>query len=457
MSGEGSMISERRTKAMKATQRNNILAGTFLILALALGVILSIVLSDADKRIRSTNNYTVRFSLAQGAHGLKTGSQVLLGGQPVGWVRGVDVYAMPQTIGEGNAASTADLPSTGFVDVGIAVRSDVTLFENAVATLERPLLGNTSNLNFVSVGEAARVSQARGNGPQLEPGEILAGELAVPTFLQSAGYGPEQADQLRSMVKNASEATERFNSIALRAQEDVPAILADARESTKTVRERLPGWSQQVDSTLGSVERGSASFESMIEDGRQAVTDARKAIATTQEILDRNGPKIDATMDSLRSASAKIDQQSVDEFNALVRTASAGIDRFNSTVSWISSWFGEESPGMRKILANGRLASDQLKLAMIEIRQSPWKLLYSPGTKELENEVLYDATRTYAQAVSDLRAAGESLDSAVRNPTQGVPLDVEAIKTLRAKLDEAFGKYEEAERVLLAKIGQKSR
>lgn len=432
---------------MKVTQRNNIIAGTFLILALALAVFLSIVLSDADKRIRSTNNYVVRFSLVQGSHGLKAGSQVLLGGQPVGWVRGVDVNAAPPP--DSVDPSLRD----GFIDVGVAVRSDVTLYENAIATLERPLLGNTSAINLVSVGRPEGVLSPQGGGPALDSGELLTGQLAVPTFLQSAGYGPEQADQIKSFTKNAAEASERLNSIIEQAGKDVPPILTDARTAVADVRERLPGWSQRVDSTLDAIDRGSASFNLMIEDGRAAVADARKALATTQDILDRNAPKLDRSLDSIESASAQIDRETIKNFNALAATASGAVDRFNSTVSWISSFLGEESPSIRKILANGRLASDQLKLATIEIRQSPWKLLYSPGTKELENEVLYDATRTYAQAVSDLRAAGEALDSAVKNPAASGGVDVEAIKALRAKLDEAFGKYEEAEQKLLTKMG----
>ena len=48
--------------------------------------------------------------------------------------------------------------------------------------------------------------------------------------------------------------------------------------------------------------------------------------------------------------------------------------------------------------------------AMIEIRRSPWKVLYRPTEKELENELLYEATRSFAVAAADMKAASVSVN-----------------------------------------------
>jgi hypothetical protein len=90
-------------------------------------------------------------------------------------------------------------------------------------------------------------------------------------------------------------------------------------------------------------------------------------------------------------------------------------------------------------MANFRLASDQLKLTMMEVRRAPWRLLYRPDTKELQYELLYDSARAYATAVSDLRAATESLEAAqaaggARPATEGATID-ELIDQVRRALD----------------------
>jgi ABC-type transporter Mla subunit MlaD len=426
---------------MRVSSRNNIIAGAFLLIALVLAVTISIILSNADQRIRSTKNYIVRFSLASGTHGLKSGSQVLLGGQPVGWVRSVDVSAGPD-----------GLP--GWVDIGVAVRSDLRLFESAIATLERPLLGSTSAINFVNPGSPDRVASPTGQGPELESGEVIAGQIAAPSFLAGAGYGQDQAEQLRSFTKNASEGAEKLNKVIEQFAADMPALLADVRESTKTIRERVPQWRDQVDQTLANGQRASERLDPLFDEAGAGISDARRVIASAQATIDENRPKITSSLDSIQSAADKLDHQTVGELNVLITDAREAVKRFGASVAELAGWFAQENPSLSRMIANFRLASDQLRLTSVEVRQAPWKLLYQPKTKELENEALYDAARTYAQAVSDLRAAGEAIDSALRSPG-AAPLDVERIKALRERLDGAFAKYEEAERHLLTRMGSK--
>ncbi len=426
---------------MRVSSRNNIIAGAFLLVALVLAVTISIILSNAEQRIRSTKDYTIRFSLSSGTHGLKSGSQVLLGWQPVGWVRSIDINP-----------DEGGLP--GWIEVGVAVRADLRLYESAIATLERPLLGSASALNFVSPGTAERVSNPTGVGPELEEGETITGSLAAPAFLASAGYGPEQAEQLRSFTRNAAESAEKLNKVIDQFNVDLPAVLTDVRESTKALREKMPEWRDQIDQTLANAQKASERFQPLVDEANAGIKDARQVITTAQATIDESRPKIGASLDAIQSASEKLDRQTVGEINGLITDARDGVRRFSAGVYDLASWFSQENPSISRIVANMRLASDQLKLASVEVRQSPWKLLYQPKTKELENEALYDAARTYAQAVSDLRAAGEAIDSALKSPA-AAPLEPETIKALRAKLDAAFVAYEAAERLLLAKMGAK--
>jgi hypothetical protein len=87
--------------------------------------------------------------------------------------------------------------------------------------------------------------------------------------------------------------------------------------------------------------------------------------------------------------------------------------------------------------------SDQLKLTAIEVRSQPWRLLHTPTTKELSTQVLYDATRAYAEAASDLRAASEALQ-AVQNQ--------DAAAEMSEQLSRSVEKYRAAEKALMDRL-----
>ncbi|MFI4871167.1 MAG: hypothetical protein ACIARQ_05090, partial [Phycisphaerales bacterium JB061] len=103
-------------------------------------------------------------------------------------------------------------------------------------------------------------------------------------------------------------------------------------------------------------------------------------------------------------------------------------------------------PGILRTLANARLASDQLRLATIEIRRNPWKLLARPDTKELREELFYDAARVYATAASDLQDAGASLEAILARPGGA---DEDEIRALTEELKSAMARYKQAEAGLL--------
>ena len=59
-------------------------------------------------------------------------------------------------------------------------------------------------------------------------------------------------------------------------------------------------------------------------------------------------------------------------------------------------------------------------LGLDEIRAQPWRLLKQPDKDDLMREPIYAAARSYADAVSDLRAASEALEAALQQKDQPV-------------------------------------
>jgi hypothetical protein len=136
--------------------------------------------------------------------------------------------------------------------------------------------------------------------------------------------------------------------------------------------------------------------------------------------------------------------------DAMLVDARSAMESTRKAVERADALLAESSPSLRRTVANARLASDQLKFTLEEVRRSPWRLLYRPDTRELEFELLYDSARIYASAVSDLRDASAALEeaSASANAT-GSTLSGRRAEDLNAELTRAFESYRAAERAFL--------
>lgn len=423
--------------------RNNLLAGIFVLGSIILATAVIIVLSDLDQRLTPMTDFVVRFSLNDGAEGLRPGSQVKVGGQPVGRVLGWTF-----------ALNDAGEPTA--VDVQVSVRSDINIYEDATILLVMPLLGSTSQINIPDVGgRNLSPDQVQGSTPLIEEGDIVQGRLAAPGFLAQAGYGEEQRQQVQEILKNMAAASERVFSITERVDAELEpviaemrTILADARAVAGDVRERWPGWREQIDASISSFTTANQRMNSVVESVQAGVEEARAMIA-------ENRPRISAATRNIEELSTKANTEGWEMVRAMLDRGMQGMDEFAAAAERVEGLISETDPELRTLVANARLASDQLKLTAAEVRAAPWKLLSRPtGRRELENEVLYDAARQYAQAVSDLRAASESLESvaAASRASGRTALEQEQIDRLVHSLQDAFARYQQAEREFLNRL-----
>lgn len=434
--------------ASRSASRNNILAGLFLLVGVALAVTVSIVLSGASDALNKQSVYTVLFSLADGATGIKKGSMVLLGGQPIGKVRAVNFQPAP--------ARDGAAPDPGSLDIAVEIgtRADVTFYTNADFYLERPLLGSLSTINIGNMGRPGVNGSAR-----LEEHGTIRGKLAPPSFLAQAGVGSEQVSQVQELISSANKSVSRLSTMIDRYEPKIDRIVADADGIVHRVSDRVPAWTEAVDGTLTDARGAARNFQPLVESASTGVEEAREIVRKADAIVDDGGPKVSAILDSLARASDKLDRTTIDGVNRSLEQAQATLDVVARVGNELSALLREESPNVRRLLANARLASDQLKFAAIEIRSQPWRLLYSPTPKETETSVLYDTARNYAQAVSDLRAASEALEAtAGANSTPGgspgalQASDRQSIEELNAELRHAFERYHDAERALLDRL-----
>ncbi|MFI4893520.1 MAG: MlaD family protein [Phycisphaerales bacterium JB058] len=382
----------------------SLVAGSLLIFGLVGFIVISAIISGSIERLTPTESYTVRFNLRQGTGGLTEGATVLMGGQPVGRVTKID-FALEEGVPQG-------------VDVGVRVDSEHTLYRDVMFVLERPLVGLGASLNIVDAGTTS--------AGRLEPGSVVMANLALPAFLTAAGFGAEQVQQLKDILSNTTDIVARTDGITTRLESDIDVLMADFKTFSSELAELKAGEVR-------------ANADAMINDFRSLVDESR-------ELLRVNRPRIDDTLSSAQRTMARFEGEHSDAALAALERAGEAAENLADVADEASDLLTQQKPGILRTLANARLASDQLRQATIEIRRNPWKLLARPDTKELREELFYDAARVYATAASDLQDAGASLEAILARPGGA---DEDEIRALTEELKSAMARYKQAEAGLL--------
>lgn len=417
------------------SQKNTFLTGLLVIFAIGASVVIVVVLSGVLDTL-GTSVYTVRFDLATNVGGLQPGAEVRLGGKHIGVVNAVEF------VEEGGKV-------TG-IDASIRVNKDLEIRDDAVVYLELPLLGSQGVINFPTLGE----------GTALAENDVLLGQLAPPSFLAQAGYGDDQRADLQNILDKTSGFADRLDAMGTSAQttiDDARAMVADARSKWDTT------WSPRVDRVTDNLDKTVAKGPQLADDLRGRLDEIQELLATAKGVIDDNRASIDETVENVRSATSNADDftqrlngELTDRFVELLDTGKAELEKAGDAVAKAGEIMDEQRPNIRKSLANFRLSSDQLRDTLIEVRRSPWRLLYRPDTRELEYELLYDAARTYAGALSDLRASSEALEQIVIAQQGGTVADPELVNELLAALENAFDGYRDAETLFIERIAEEA-
>lgn len=430
--------------ASARSTRNNVLAGIFVLVAIALAVGCVITLSNVGDRLTPRSKYTVRFSVSEGAD-IDAGAAVKVGGQRVGRVLGASLVNN-ELSGEPE-----------YVDVSIEVDQRIRLFNDADVQLIRPLLGSGSVINIAALTGYARPGELVGPPVRLEPGGVINGRLGAPQFLSAADYAKIQ------------EILARVDRISADAEPKVKAVLADAQEAVSSVRgiarqaeQSWPGWTQKADEILGEAQRASRRFDTIaksVEDGlaevRKVVTQANTFMDSLQAAYNDNRKPFDEIVANVRELSEKAKGEGYQRVLEVIDQAKVAMDSAASAAREADRIMVTSRPRLTELVSDASLAAQQLKLATVEIRAAPWRLLYQPSKKELENELLYNSVRQYSQTVAELRAAADALeavtqrDQAAREKNLPSPIDPAMLDSMRARLREAFDRQQEQEKAFM--------
>ena len=405
------------------SKSDNLKAGVFVLIGFILSLMVVFSLTDFERLFEKKQDVTVFYRLSDGLKGLTERAVVTLGGQPIGEVvriRNSTEGEMGRVVGK-------------LVTVKIPDRFHV--FDNAVFELDVPTIGSGTKLNIRSVG----------SGKAYDPGKSIDGSIArselTRQFAENMGIEDLQRTQIQEIIVNVKDLSitlkEDVPRLSARLQEavrklepmldevhagmtDLRAAVASVRSFTADMDERREKWFGRIDSISGAADETMASVRDLIKDKDPAL---RQSVDNVTDITQR----------VRREMMAKVEE-------ALDKAVQA-VENVKKSSAELKAFVVGQRPVLERALANAQLTTAQLKLAAIEIRRSPWRLLYEPDDKELETDNLYDAARSFALAAGTLDATAQSLQAL----TGQQPQDREHIQKMLDYLEALFTRFEDAE------------
>ncbi|MHC4709971.1 MAG: MlaD family protein [Planctomycetota bacterium] len=386
--------------SLKERTRNNVRAGIFVSVSILVAVSSIIVLTDAWRALfQPTHEYTVIYDVSDGVQNLKSGADVLIGGMLMGAVAEV--------------APRTDQRAFEQIEVTLAISRDIQLYEGAEIAIGSAIIGDNAWIEVSSVGN-----------PDLgEPHDRQFTGISAPIL--GGLLGAVSADDTEAMVT------------------DFQGAARNVRELTERVNTQdWPRWADRVDVVTEWAAKAAGDFDAVFQDGRDLLAEYKNLVA-------ENRPSIDAAIENIKvgtgdakEVARRVREETVDKVHNLLDTGQAGMDTASEVVGKVNRDYDLWEPDIRDALAAARLSGQQLKLFATELRRSPWKLLYRPQREEYEHELLYEATRSFAMAASDLKAASESARRITDARGADIQLDEQTRKLVNDMLRDAIERYQ---------------
>ncbi|MDZ4829900.1 MAG: hypothetical protein SGJ09_06835 [Phycisphaerae bacterium] len=418
--------------------KNNARAGLFVVGSVVLALAVFITLQKLS--FTATHPYQVRFTVESGVGGLSRGSEVRIGGLKRG-----EVLAIVPSI-EGGALNR--------LDVDVVIDASITLYTNARVVRVAPLLGSGAWLNFVSVGGPDELSEEGPPKPVVRLGANEALDAFEAPGLLTTIVGSRSAHQIVSIIDRTAEFSKVLPEIPGDYRSKVVPAIDAASTTLVQLRDDYGRWRGTVDETLVAATNAAKNLE----DGARAATEF---VANANATLAENRPRLANTLTNLESASATAKQAVEDvrtttlpQVSKTLGEGERSLSELATLIDRVDAEVSTSLPQVRSFMADARTAAQQLKLATIEVRRSPWRLLYRPTTDVLAHEQLYESTRTFALATGDLRAASDGIAELLKTRPDLMDADPALRARLQQSLVDALTKYEEAQRRLYGVLTQ---
>ncbi|MGH7177422.1 MAG: MlaD family protein [Tepidisphaeraceae bacterium] len=309
-----------------SSERNALKAGLFIVTSVALILAVIVGIKGIGRFLEPMERHLVRFKLSDDIGGLAVGDDVRIGGAKVGTVRDIDIQ-------------------TEVEDPGILISFDIprkfAVKKDALATIQTTVTG-VSVLNFESLGKGEPLAESDilpgATGGSFSVLAAKAGELipellgavrdvrqvTIPkvnnavdkttdTVVTFKGTGEAATDLFKHVRSKIDPIVERYNTIVDKGsgamveisslfgdtKTDFRGTVANLNAATGTVKERLPGLIDKVESAMDKTNVALEDIQATAASGRGIVVGNRSKIESMIASLK-------ATGENLKNASAEI-------------------------------------------------------------------------------------------------------------------------------------------------------
>ncbi len=383
---------------MAKKQRDAFRAGIFMLLSIVLILVMVVAIKGFARVFEPVQVCAARFSLSDDLGGLQVGDNLRVAGFTVGEIQSIRLMT--------------DVPRP-YVRVTFTMPKKYTLRSGARVVIGGTITG-TSWLNFESLG----------TGQPLPPGYVLTGH---PSGLSHAlATVASLAPQIKSMVTQVRTTT-------------VPLINADLTKlgaTADSVRTAATSATGVLNAVHGQIKPVVAKYNRAADKAAYALDQAGKLLHAGRRgaVMNLN----DATAEIKKAIPTLLSQaqSDLDEVHATFTNSSA----VTAQAQKLMAANQERISGMIRALHG---ASVNLKTFSVEIRHSPWRLLYKPSKQDINNVEIYDAVREFDQAARHLQHAADVLKAAAVNPQ--TPAQRARIHELMTQLNTTFNQFQQVE------------
>ncbi|MCE9619472.1 MAG: hypothetical protein K8R92_06150 [Planctomycetes bacterium] len=405
---------------------NNLRAGIFVLTVAAVALAVGFVLLKVDF-LHKTQSLVLRFDTAEGVSGLSRGSEVKVGGLTVG-----RVLSITPVIDTKNGNLTS-------IDVVIELAAEIPVHwsatapegTNAEAIRVGSLVGSTAIINFNTLGQSP--------SPILKDGEMLMathGSGMLTTLV-----GPANAVRTNEIIKGLAVTANWLKTIPEEYRTRVVPTLQNLATTTANFNQDYETWRKPIGETLQNAQSFTGNADQILKDNKGKINQVvDSTVATMGDAA--------ATMKDARQIAAEVRAKSLPALQKLLDQGADAAGTLAGTLDQIEQQLPQRLTDLRDFMLDAREVAGQFKLAAIEVRRSPWKLLYQPKPGEMAHENLYNATRAFALATADLKTASASLQAVLAQDASKFNSDEAFRKEVREQVLESLEKYDAAQRQL---------
>ncbi|MEM9251296.1 MAG: MlaD family protein [Planctomycetota bacterium] len=387
------------------TDKHAITAGLFIIAAVVAALVILAQVANLGAIAATNVRYTVDFPAGSDLQGLEEDNAVRVMGIKAGKVRKIDLIT--------NLDNSDDID---VVRVVFSLPKKYELHQNAQVSVQAGLTGG-SRLNIDNLG----------TGPLADETTPLAGSsVSLAQVIARVG----------TLVPDARGALAKFGEVGDTAN----ATIQDVRERIPDIVER---YNTVTDKASAMLDSGRGALDNVADiTGGQPGSDIKSSLANVKDVTGTLRERIPNTMD-------KVDGR-LDEMKGFIASGRTALDNANEKIDKLGPVLddGKNITGnVRVMLADNRAkidrtmtsvqrAAENLEGGIADIRRAPWRLLNKPDEIDEHNLVVYQAAREFANGAADLETTAARLEALAADPNTPQATIVEV-------RDELVRKYED--------------